>query len=48
MITVGIDHNEKDSGCTFYQNALRLEIVFKTEWTSFDFLKDRRLISSLC
>ena len=23
----GTDHNEKDGGCTFYQNALRLEIV---------------------
>ena len=33
-----IGHNEKDGGCTFYQNALRSEIVRKA---SGRLLKDR-------
>ena len=25
----GLDHNEKDGGCIFYQNAMRSEIISK-------------------
>ena len=29
VLTLSIDHNEKDGGCTFYQNALRSKMYKK-------------------